>query len=270
MTNDKSRGVVPFSTVPERLSEHLYRQCIPFEDIYTTVFVLTTHKGTAVLDSGSNGEDAERYIVPLLQRLHTEPQYLLCSHLHGDHNGGTAWLLQRYPTAKAILFSEVSPYPAERTIRAQDGDTLLDRFTLLHLPGHTPDAMAVYDRKDRILLTQDCFQKRGITKYGFGVTDIPAYLTSLEKVRTLSPDMLVAAHHFAPGGHIAQGREEIEAFLHTCIAVTEELTAFVAQYPTEPVAVVASRYNKTYPENPSIWQDRVETIRAYIEGRKEV
>ncbi len=265
MTPNEKRGVCAFSTVPEKITCHLWRLCIPFEDIYTSVFVLLSEQGTAILDSGSSGMDAETYIVPLLQALDREPDFLLCSHLHGDHNGGTAWLLGRYPRAKAVLFSSVSPYAADRTVPAVEGEMLFERFRLLNLPGHTPDAMAVYDTVDKILLTQDCLQKRGITKYGFGVTDVAAYLASIEKVRTLAPDTIMAAHHFIPDGHMAHGKDEVERFLDTCTAVTKELGNFVSLYPAEGADVVAMRYREAYPDFPDIWGDRVETIRRWLE-----
>ncbi len=264
MTIDEARGVCPFSTEPEEISASIRRICVPFEDIYTSVFVLTTEEGTAILDSGSSGGDAETYIVPLLESLGREPDFLICSHLHGDHNGGTAWLLTRYPTAKAVLFSPKGPYPAARTHVAVDGEILLGRFQLLNLPGHTADALAVYDLADGILLTQDCLQKRGITRYGYGVTDVAAYLASIERVRALSTAVLIAAHSFAPGGYIASGDGALTKFLDTCIAVTEELADFVARYPDASAEAVAASFREAHPDWPDIWPDRVGTLRQYI------
>ncbi len=267
MTIDEARGVCPFSTEPERISGCIHRICVPFEEIYTSVFVLTTSEGTAILDSGSSGEDMQVYLVPLLESLGREPDFLICSHLHGDHNGGTDWLLTRYPQAKAVLFAADSPYPDHRTHRAVDGETLLGRFRLLHLPGHTADALAVYDPVDGILLTQDCFQKRGITRYGYGVTNAAAYLASIGRVRALSPAVLLAAHSFAPGGHIARGETELVEFLDTCVAVTEELADFVARYPGDTAEAVAAKFREGHPDWPDIWPDRVETLRHWLRTR---
>ncbi len=263
MTIDEMRGVCTFCTHPEKISDCIRRLCIPFEDIYTSVFVLTTDEGTAVLDSGSSGWDAQTYIVPLLESLGREPDLLICSHLHGDHNGGTDWLLTRYPRATAVLFSENSPYPVERTHVAVDGEILLGRFQLWNLPGHTADALAVYDLTDGILLTQDCLQKRGITRYGYGVTDVAAYLASIERVRALSPAVLIAAHSFAPGGYIARGDGALAEFLDTCTTATEELAAFVARYPDASAEAVAASFREAHPDWPDIWAHGVETMRRY-------
>ncbi len=210
-------GVCAFSTEPERLAEGIFRLCIPFDgNIYTSSYILLGDGGTAVLDTGSCDGDAETYIIPFLETIGRVPDYVLCSHLHEDHCGGTPALLRTYPTAKAVLFSEENPYPAERVIVAGDGDVLLGRYRLCSLPGHTPDALAVLDERTNTLLSCDCLQQYGITRFPTGVSDVPAYMETLAKVRGLSVDTVIAAHNYVPLGGRADGEAEILRMLEVC------------------------------------------------------
>ncbi len=216
-------GVREFSTEPERLAEGMYRLCIPFDgNIYTSSYILLGDNGTAVLDTGSCDKDAETYILPFLEKLERTPDYVICSHLHEDHCGGTSTLLERYPSAMAVLFAPESPYPPERTILAKDGDILLGRYRLLNLPGHTPDALAVLDDRTNILLSCDCLQQKGITRFPTGVSDVPAYLQTLARVPALSVKTILAAHNYVPLGERADGAEEIARLLKVCTAAVGE------------------------------------------------
>ncbi len=210
-------GVCEFSTEPERLAEGIFLLRIPFDgNIYTSSYILLGENGTAVLDSGSCGGDAEEYIIPFLEKLGRAPDHVICSHLHEDHCGGTSALLTRYPSAKAVLFNEENPYPAERVTLAKDGDVLLERYRLKNLPGHTPDALAVLDEGTKMLLSCDCLQQYGITRFPTGVSDVTAYMGTLETVRALSVKTIVAAHNYVPLGYRADGAEEIERMLTVC------------------------------------------------------
>ncbi len=110
-------GVGSFSCVPETVCDGIVCIRVPFENIYTSVYVLTAGERCAVLDSASNAEDMERYLFPYLEKQSLSPDNLICSHFHGDHAGGADAVLARYPACKAIGFAEASLFPAER--RAQ-------------------------------------------------------------------------------------------------------------------------------------------------------
>lgn len=48
----------------EKLKEGIYRICIPFEDIYTSAYILIEKNDAIIFDSGNSDKDAEVYIIP--------------------------------------------------------------------------------------------------------------------------------------------------------------------------------------------------------------
>ncbi len=194
----------------EKLSDGIYRICIPFDDIYTTAFVLVTDDAVAVIDSGESAHDAEKYIIPELNSLEKDVRYIIATHSHSDHSGGEKRLVEEYKSATRVNFSKASPF--------KDGDILLSRFKLISARGHSDDGLMIFDTHSDVLITGDALQQRGISKYRGGVTNPEEYLKDIERVRSLSPSILIASHDYDPFGYIARGKDEIEALLKECIS----------------------------------------------------
>ncbi len=267
---DLSRGVKPFSTEPEQLYDGVTRLCVPFEDIFTSVYVLLEGERCAVLDSADKAEDVQRYLFPFLQAKQWTPEYLICSHFHGDHCGGSQTLLAAYPDCKAVGFAPSSPFPAERWIQAEDGRMLFDRFALLRLPGHTDDSLAVYDMKTKVLFTCDCLQQCGVSRYGTGITDANAYVHSVARVRSLNVEALVAAHNFVPGGDIAEGKAAVAAYLNVCIDTLVNTKTFIDAHENGMEMcsdehytdkTIAEMYNDTHAYHPPLDAGKIAAIR---------
>ncbi len=185
----------------EKITDGIYRLRVPFEDIYTSVFALAEEGKCILLDSACEG-DVEVYIIPALQKLGVTPDYLIASHYHSDHAGGMAALGIAYPNATFEAY--------------QDGERLLDRFLILNLKGHTDDCLAIYDEKTRTLISCDCLQAYGIGRYPTSIEDTAAYMQAIERVRGLSPSMIIASHEYEPYGAIMKSKSEIEKFLLAC------------------------------------------------------
>ncbi len=198
----------------ERIAEEIFQLKIPFENIYTSVFLLRSEQGNILFDGGNDARDVEEYILPALQEKKVVPDLLLCSHLHGDHCGGITRLLQIFQNVEVGLFEKNSPYARSRVL--EDGELLFGRFRSLRLEGHCKDALAVWDEKTATLLTADCLQQQGVGRYGRLVEDEGAHLRSVERVRALKPRKIVASHDYRPCGGVAEGEEEIFRFLHEC------------------------------------------------------
>ncbi len=200
----------------ERLEEGLYRLCVPFEEIYTSVFLLRTGAGDILLDGAASAQDARRYVLPALKAMGARPVLIVRSHSHGDHSGGVEELAAHFPQAQIALAEDGFPDNGKYR-RLYDGDVLLERFQVLNLKGHTDDCVALFDLCSRTLLSGDCLQAGGIGKYGVSFTDPAAYLQSVERVRRLDPAHIVAAHAFVPYGFRATGAEGVRAYLDACI-----------------------------------------------------
>lgn len=116
--------------------------------------------------------------------------YIIITHLHFDHAGGTSALVKRCPKAQVLchpvavrhlvdpsrlvasakrvygderfeeLYGEVGPVPAERVRAVNDGETLVlgeRTLTFLHTPGHARHHICIYDSKSNGAFTGDTF-----------------------------------------------------------------------------------------------------------------
>jgi glyoxylase-like metal-dependent hydrolase (beta-lactamase superfamily II) len=113
------------------------------------------------------------------------------------------------PSAYAIR-----PFSISRHI--QDGE-ILDlgdrKIEILQTPGHTPDALCILDRQNRILFTGDTFYAGPIYLYS-PETDFDAYARSVNRLATLEKDVdaLLTAHNSpeAPSSALGRLKEAVE------------------------------------------------------------
>ncbi len=193
----------------ETMKDGIYRIIFPFEEIYTTAFVLTNGHEAAVVDSGNSAEDAENEVIPVLQQLAVPIQYIVTTHAHQDHSGGRERLMQEYPCAVCVDFFDGSAW--------KDGDLLWGRFQLLHLKGHSADGLVLYDIQTKTLLSGDALQQHGISKYRNGITNHAEYLRDIERVRAMDVDTIIASHHYDPCGCLAEGQKAVKRCLDECL-----------------------------------------------------
>jgi glyoxylase-like metal-dependent hydrolase (beta-lactamase superfamily II) len=167
---------------------------------YGTVYVIDAAE-PAVVDTGF-GRNRE-YIYDLLDHLDIEPSYIVPTHVHLDHAGGTGYLAERYPDAdvrapengvkhlvdpsrlvagtKAAVedqwkyYAEPVPVPEDRIEGLVDGDVidLGDRALTVHdAPGHAPHHAMFHDDCDDVVFTAD----------GAGI-----YVPETDEIRPTSP-----------------------------------------------------------------------------------
>lgn len=204
----------------KKLSEGLYKLTIPFEELYTSVFIAVSAQGTVIIDAAACPKDADRYIIPALQELGIEvPDYLLLSHSHSDHVGAAERLCELFPEMKVRAMEE---FPLPRWGPMRDGDVFAGRIRAVHLPGHTPFSFGFLDLPSGLLLTCDCLQLRGIGKYVHGIGCMEEYLCSVEKIREMEISGIIAAHEYLPLGCTAIGKEQIRLYLDECIRAAED------------------------------------------------
>ncbi len=202
----------------EKLKEGIYRVCIPFENIYTTSFFLIEKGDAIIIDSGSNNEDAEKYIIPEIEKFNVKVRYLISSHTHGDHHGGIEALKNVFPNAIPAMFDKADADSHHLT----DGEILLNRFKMLNLKGHSEDSLGVVDIKNNTLLSFDSLQLKGVGRYPTYFYDYDVYISTIKRVRELNPDTVVASHDYEPCGYIANGKEEIKIYLDECIKAAKK------------------------------------------------
>ncbi len=125
-------------------------------------WALTTSDGIIIIDTLNSTEDAEKVLVPSLQKVGLDPaqiKYVIVQHGHFDHFGGAHYLQQKY-NARVLMATEDwnlierlserqrrnRPLP-RRDIEVKHGQqlTLGDvTVTMALTPGHTPGSLALF------------------------------------------------------------------------------------------------------------------------------
>jgi glyoxylase-like metal-dependent hydrolase (beta-lactamase superfamily II) len=185
--------------------------------------------GAAVIDPGEEGDR----IIAFLDQLKLFPKYIVLTHGHFDHIGAVPALAKCYGADVEIAIHTAdaeylgpNSYPVHRhsfslatgspayldalwedmpppsTLLAEGGT--LGPFTVLHLPGHTPGSIGLWDKKEGVLFSGDTLF------YGnCGRTDLPGgdetqMLSSLRRLGAMDPNTQVYPGH---GPATSIGRE---------------------------------------------------------------
>ena len=190
----------------------VYRLRIPFEDLYTSVFLIRTEQGNALVDSGTYASDVTEYIVPALKELGlrlSDVRYLIFTHQHGDHTGGRENLLVLAPTLEVVQ---------EQRALALNG------ISVRELKGHTLDCIGVFDERSSTLISGDGLQGAGIGKYRCSLASKDEYLSTVEKlIKDESVKNILFSHAYEPWYKDgAFGREEVAKCLQDCVRCVQE------------------------------------------------
>ncbi|MFQ5825983.1 MAG: MBL fold metallo-hydrolase [Dehalococcoidia bacterium] len=207
---------------------------------------LVVSEGIALIDSGpTTAVDNVLEGVRQLGFAFGDISYVVITHIHLDHSGGAGTMLQKLTNARVVVHERgarhiVDPsrliegqlqfggedamkmdgYPipvaADRVMAAADGDVIDlgrgHRLRLLHIPGHTRTAMAIYDEKNKGLFPGDSL---GVYRSEIDVLipaapapdfDLEVSLDSIRKMASLPGEMVLFAH-FGATSEVAHVQE---------------------------------------------------------------
>ncbi len=183
--------------------------------------------GDLLVDSGLGSVSLVGAFPWLLER----PVVAVASHAHFDHIGNHhefprravhsaeaavladpdphATLAGRYATLEMFdklppggfdaAAYRVVPAPATRIVEADDVIDLGDRhLTVLHVPGHSPGSIALWEARTGVLFSGDAVYDGPLVDDAFH-SDVPAYLESMQRLRAL-PVEVVHGGHFSSFG----------------------------------------------------------------------
>ncbi len=186
--------------------EGIYRLKIPFETVYTSVFLLTTDRGIFLVDAATTDADVNDVILPALLEVGytlSEVRALILTHKHNDHAGGSRRLLALRPDLEIIT----------------DERELADGIRTYPLPGHTEDSIGIFDGRTGTLLSGDGLQGEGVDRFRCSTKNREAYIATVEKLKKDGEvQNILFSHAYEPWyDDRAFGREEVLRRLADCL-----------------------------------------------------
>ncbi len=246
---------------------------VPFGPVWTGIVLVRGEKHFLI---DSSQLEPETYLIPALADLGLAPadiDWLLCTHVHGDHIGGHHALHAKYgvqtatpasaagalrdPAAVAVRvrtrFPRNSPPPqswlkgVEPDRLLADGELLEGRFRAIPAPGHDDDCLVWLDTATGTAFTGDSLQGNGTPTQGIAFyRDLSAYRATLDRLAREPIDNLVCGHFYDGIGDVVRGREAVAAairFSADRVALYgERIAAYLAEgVPVEDEPVTLGR-----------------------------
>ena len=227
----------------EEVLPDTYLLKVPFGPVWTGIILIKGEKNILI---DSSHLEPESYLIPALEKLDmnvSDIDWLLNTHVHGDHIGGHHSLVTKYGLKTATLDSAVdalrdpvkvairvrtrfpknSPAPqsylkgVEPDVILKEGELLEGRFYALATPGHDDDCLTWVDTKTGTAFTGDSIQANGTPCQGVGFyRDRNAYLDSLQKLSEAKLENIVCGHDYDGIGSVIKGMDEVSAALQYC------------------------------------------------------
>lgn len=165
---------------------------------FACCYLLEDGGEAAVIETNTN--NAVPYILRTIDKAgldRKQVKYVIVTHIHLDHAGGSGELLKFLPEAQFVLhprgkqhmidpekliesvkqvygeekyreyYGEIVPVDKERVVTVQDGDTITvgsRELLMLDTPGHAKHHIIIFDKKTRSLFSGDAFGI-GYTRY---------------------------------------------------------------------------------------------------------
>lgn len=182
----------------------------------------------------------------LLEELDTEPDYIIIPHSHFDHVCGVSLIVEMYPEVKVVAHEKLSNLVSkEKVLNAWAADNMqlcknlygLDEevdvskiridvsvrekdkiadIEIMETPGHSPDCISAYFRKENVLLVSDSL--------GFPLSsgkilpmffyNFDEYYENMKKIEGIKPYVLGLAHNKCLIG------EDCDKFVENAISET--------------------------------------------------
>lgn len=261
----------------EAVCDNIYRLKVPFENIYTAVFLIRDDSGWMLCDCAMTESDVSDIILPAIREMGTELSditHILITHPHADHAGGLRYLLPHMPGAYVCAGSNyikerLSP---EKYILTADGMKLSENICACALPGHCSDMYGYYDARSGTLISGDALQICGVGRYGCGLGNFSEYMRTLEKVtEKISPARLVASHDYYPLGFCAEGGSEIFEYIRESREYAEYIMrvcdGYVADGIRDERIITDAIKAKNLAKDPDIPPLQYSTVKNYIKTK---
>ena len=237
---------------------------VPFGPVWTGIILVRGERNFLI---DSSHLEPERHLVPALAELGLKPgeiDWLLCTHVHGDHIGGHHALHEKYGVKVATLdsaadalrdpvkvavrvrtrFPKNSPPPqsylkgVEPDRMLAEGELLEGRFRAIAAPGHDDDCLVWLDEKTGTAFTGDSLQANGTVCQGIAFyRDLAAYRATLAKLAAERIENIVCGHDYAGIGTVVRGRDAVASAIRYSADRVKLYGERIAAYLREGVPV---------------------------------
>lgn len=234
------------------INDNLSYVTTSYKDIYTTVYLIKTDKGYMLFDTASFDEDIDNTLIPYLNEAGVDKEnlkYVFISHAHKDHMGGLERLLKFYPDVTVITKSKMlaDSLSAFKCIIPSESDVFLDVLSVVLIPGHSACSQAIYDKRDKSLITGDCLQLYGI--YGSGnwacnITLPEKHFEALDKIEKMDISAIYTAHDYHPMGQFYVGKEKVKEAIKNCREPLFNLKEMIRENSSLSDEEIMELYNK--------------------------
>ncbi len=192
------------AAVFQRQTDKIYRLKVPFEDLYTSVFLIQANMKYILVDCASNADDVDKWIEPALKSLgitFSDISCVIATHSHSDHIGGLERILQKNPKI--------------RVVRALSGMTDLEIYPM---SGHALNCIGVLELQSGTLISADGLQGAGVGKYRCSLESKEDYLQTIERIKQDERiKNILFSHAYEPWyTDSVFGRENVEKALENC------------------------------------------------------
>jgi Zn-dependent hydrolases, including glyoxylases len=222
----------------EEILPGTYLLKVPFGPVWTGIALVRGEKNILI---DTSHLEPETYLLPALDELGMkigDIDWLLNTHVHGDHIGGHHALVTKYGLKTATLASAADALrdPVKVAIRVRtrfprnspppqsylkgvepdrllaEGELLEGRFRALATPGHDDDCLVWVDTATGTAFTGDSLQANGTVCQGVAFyRDLAAYRRTLGKMAAEPLANLVCGHDYDGIGSVLRGRDAVAA-----------------------------------------------------------
>ena len=185
----------------------------PFQE--NTYLIYDETKKCVILDPGCYFSEEQKELTDFIANNKLQPEYVIHSHGHVDHVLGSNFLRDHY-NIQAIMhkadleilrrskdFGEMIgisiEQPHDPEIFIEEGEKIRfgnTAFDVLHLPGHSPGSIGLYNEKERMLFAGDVLFRRGIGRSDLMGGDHNTLVNNIKnKLLPLDDDTIVYPGH---------------------------------------------------------------------------
>lgn len=196
----------------EKIISNIYRLRVPFEDLYTSIFLIRSEQDNILVDCATYESDVDKFLLPALSDLGlslNDITYLILTHTHRDHAGGLKRILQYNPHITVLQDTSKSALPGR---------------IVYELKGHTLDCIGAFVEQSGTLISGDGLQGHGVGKYRCSLESEDEYLRTIERIeKDERIKNILFSHAYEPWNtDVAFGREAVENCLQDCIEYVQK------------------------------------------------